>query len=222
VKSYFFSSCQYHVIVNCELIYLCASSSSPDSGSHPRPSEEVLGRRTSKHEDRTAPGAQRQLHVPPDRHRLQRSGCGGPRRANKGTWRSVEGSSHSIMLILPPLSSDCWLTFNRGRAIITGYRSSQKAWRTTHNSVDDSSPLVNNSLVYYCNCPQWRSLQGCDLVACLLRRDHAGGNEKMVRMMPGLKVYGGDERVDALTKKVTHSNTLKVRLLSLNAHKKCR
>ena len=34
----------------------------------------------------------------------------------------------------------------------------------------------------------------------------------MVRLMPGLKVYGGDDRIDALTKKVTHSNTLKVRL----------
>lgn len=51
--------------------------------------------------------------------------------------------------------------------------------------------------------------QGCDVG--LLCRDHAGGNEKMLRMMPGLKVYGGDDRVDALTKKVTHSNTFKVR-----------
>ncbi|KAG7251474.1 hypothetical protein CRUP_024528, partial [Coryphaenoides rupestris] len=45
--------------------------------------------------------------------------------------------------------------------------------------------------------------------------DHAGGNEKMVRLMPGLKVYGGDERVDALTKKVTHSTTLKVGSLNI-------
>uniref|UniRef100_A0A8C5FG29 Hydroxyacylglutathione hydrolase, mitochondrial n=1 Tax=Gadus morhua TaxID=8049 RepID=A0A8C5FG29_GADMO len=45
--------------------------------------------------------------------------------------------------------------------------------------------------------------------------DHAGGNEKMVRLMPGLKVYGGDDRVDALTKKVTHSNTLKVGSLTV-------
>lgn len=45
-----------------------------------------------------------------------------------------------------------------------------------------------------------------------LLRDHAGGNEKMVRIMPGLKVYGGDDRVPAITKKVSHSNNFKVRL----------
>lgn len=45
--------------------------------------------------------------------------------------------------------------------------------------------------------------------------DHAGGNEKMLRLMPGLTVCGGDDRVDALTKKVTHSNTLKLGSLSV-------
>lgn len=49
-----------------------------------------------------------------------------------------------------------------------------------------------------------------------LYRDHAGGNEKMVRLVPGLTVYGGDDRVDALTKKVKHSNTFKVRPLYLS------
>ncbi|XP_005734676.1 hydroxyacylglutathione hydrolase, mitochondrial isoform X1 [Pundamilia nyererei] len=47
--------------------------------------------------------------------------------------------------------------------------------------------------------------------------DHAGGNEKMLKLMPGLKVYGGDDRVDAITKKVSHSNTFKVGSL----HVKC-
>ncbi|XP_062308203.1 hydroxyacylglutathione hydrolase, mitochondrial [Osmerus eperlanus] len=45
--------------------------------------------------------------------------------------------------------------------------------------------------------------------------DHAGGNEKMLRLMPGLTVYGGDDRVDALSKKVSHSNTLKLGSLSV-------
>ncbi|XP_077589985.1 hydroxyacylglutathione hydrolase, mitochondrial isoform X2 [Stigmatopora nigra] len=45
--------------------------------------------------------------------------------------------------------------------------------------------------------------------------DHAGGNEKMVKLMPGLKVYGGDERVDAITKKVSHSGNLKVGSLNV-------
>lgn len=44
-----------------------------------------------------------------------------------------------------------------------------------------------------------------------MHRDHASGNEKMVKLMPGLKVYGGDDRVDALTKKVSHSHNFKVR-----------
>lgn len=45
---------------------------------------------------------------------------------------------------------------------------------------------------------------------CHADRDHAGGNEKMANLIPGLTVYGGDERIGALTKKVTHYNTFKV------------
>ncbi|KAK7940324.1 hypothetical protein WMY93_003650 [Mugilogobius chulae] len=39
--------------------------------------------------------------------------------------------------------------------------------------------------------------------------DHAGGNEKMVKLMPGLRVYGADDRVDAITKKVQDSHNFK-------------
>ncbi|XP_026750938.1 hydroxyacylglutathione hydrolase, mitochondrial [Galleria mellonella] len=35
--------------------------------------------------------------------------------------------------------------------------------------------------------------------------DHAGGNEDLVKLHPGLQVYGGDERIGALTKKVEHN-----------------
>lgn len=42
-------------------------------------------------------------------------------------------------------------------------------------------------------------------------RDHAGGNEKLVKMEPGLRVYGGDGRVGALTQKVSHLTALKVK-----------
>ncbi|XP_006901961.1 PREDICTED: hydroxyacylglutathione hydrolase, mitochondrial isoform X2 [Elephantulus edwardii] len=38
--------------------------------------------------------------------------------------------------------------------------------------------------------------------------DHAGGNDKLVKMEPGLKVYGGDDRIGALTNKVAHLSTL--------------
>ncbi|XP_027626779.1 hydroxyacylglutathione hydrolase, mitochondrial isoform X3 [Tupaia chinensis] len=38
--------------------------------------------------------------------------------------------------------------------------------------------------------------------------DHAGGNEKLLKLEPGLKVCGGDSRVAALTHRVTHLSTL--------------
>lgn len=44
-----------------------------------------------------------------------------------------------------------------------------------------------------------------------LSRDHAGGNEKLVKMEPGLHVYGGDSRVGALTQRVSHLTALKVK-----------
>ncbi|XP_030653715.1 hydroxyacylglutathione hydrolase, mitochondrial isoform X4 [Nomascus leucogenys] len=40
--------------------------------------------------------------------------------------------------------------------------------------------------------------------------DHAGGNEKLVKLESGLKVYGGDDRIGALTHKITHLSTLQV------------
>ncbi|XP_003417826.1 hydroxyacylglutathione hydrolase, mitochondrial isoform X1 [Loxodonta africana] len=45
--------------------------------------------------------------------------------------------------------------------------------------------------------------------------DHAGGNEKLVKLEPGLKVYGGDDRIEALTNKVTHLSVLQVGSLSV-------
>ncbi|XP_042293570.1 hydroxyacylglutathione hydrolase, mitochondrial isoform X1 [Sceloporus undulatus] len=53
--------------------------------------------------------------------------------------------------------------------------------------------------------------------------DHAGGNEKLVKMEPGLQVYGGDSRVGALTQKVSHLmsfqvGSLNVKCLSTPCH----
>ncbi|KAF6124707.1 hydroxyacylglutathione hydrolase [Phyllostomus discolor] len=45
--------------------------------------------------------------------------------------------------------------------------------------------------------------------------DHAGGNEKLVKLQPGLKVYGGDDRIGALTHKATHLSTLQVGSLTV-------
>ncbi|XP_013199925.1 hydroxyacylglutathione hydrolase, mitochondrial [Amyelois transitella] len=36
--------------------------------------------------------------------------------------------------------------------------------------------------------------------------DHAGGNEDLVKLYPGLTVYGGDNRIGALTKLVKHND----------------
>ncbi|XP_061455178.1 hydroxyacylglutathione hydrolase, mitochondrial isoform X1 [Rhineura floridana] len=45
--------------------------------------------------------------------------------------------------------------------------------------------------------------------------DHAGGNEKLVKMAPGLQVYGGDSRVGALTQKVSHLMSFQVGKLNV-------
>ncbi|KAJ8253933.1 hypothetical protein COCON_G00205450 [Conger conger] len=46
--------------------------------------------------------------------------------------------------------------------------------------------------------------------------DHAGGNDKLVKLgPPGLKVYGGDDRVGALTQKISHYSTFKVGSLNV-------
>ena len=41
-------------------------------------------------------------------------------------------------------------------------------------------------------------------------RDHAGGNEELAKLVPGLPVYGGDDRIGALTNKVMHNDEIKV------------
>lgn len=45
--------------------------------------------------------------------------------------------------------------------------------------------------------------------------DHAGGNKQMFKLMPSLIVVGGDERVDALNKKVTNGDRLTVGQLDI-------
>ncbi|XP_076460303.1 hydroxyacylglutathione hydrolase, mitochondrial-like isoform X1 [Babylonia areolata] len=40
--------------------------------------------------------------------------------------------------------------------------------------------------------------------------DHAGGNEKLAGLVEKLTVYGGDERIGALTNKVTHGDVLHI------------
>ena len=40
--------------------------------------------------------------------------------------------------------------------------------------------------------------------------DHAGGNKEMVSKVPGLVVIGGDDRIDGVTRKVTHGDDLNV------------
>lgn len=47
--------------------------------------------------------------------------------------------------------------------------------------------------------------------------DHAGGNEELAKLIPGIPVHGGDDRIGALTKKVKHDDEFQVG----NIHIKC-
>ncbi len=40
--------------------------------------------------------------------------------------------------------------------------------------------------------------------------DHAGGNKKLLQLKPGLKVLGGDDRIDEVTQKVGHGDSFKL------------
>ena len=53
------------------------------------------------------------------------------------------------------------------------------------------------------------------LILLYLYRDHAGGNENIVKKVDGLEVCGGDDRIGALTRKVTHGDELKVGQLNV-------
>lgn len=55
--------------------------------------------------------------------------------------------------------------------------------------------------------------QGVNLTTVLTTHhhwDHAGGNEDLIKERPGLIVYGGDDRIGALTKKVEHNTKFKI------------
>lgn len=45
--------------------------------------------------------------------------------------------------------------------------------------------------------------------------DHAGGNDKLVGKVAGLRVLGGDDRIGALTQKVSHGDEVKVGSLNI-------
>jgi len=49
--------------------------------------------------------------------------------------------------------------------------------------------------------------------------DHAGGNEKMVSLLPNIKVYGGDERIGAITKILQDNEIVKVGNLNVKTLK---
>jgi len=46
--------------------------------------------------------------------------------------------------------------------------------------------------------------------------DHAGGNKELVSQMSDLSVIGGDDRIDCVTKKVQHGDTITVGSLTVN------
>jgi len=46
--------------------------------------------------------------------------------------------------------------------------------------------------------------------------DHAGGNKALAKMLPQLKFYGGDDRIDSLTNKVKHGDQFKIGELTVD------
>ncbi|GAA5861800.1 hypothetical protein JCM3774_001306 [Rhodotorula dairenensis] len=63
--------------------------------------------------------------------------------------------------------------------------------------------------------------EGVKLGECLLtthsHHDHAGGNEKCVQQYPGIKVYGGGDKVAALTDLIKDGDTFKLGELDVKA-----
>lgn len=60
--------------------------------------------------------------------------------------------------------------------------------------------------------------QNAELKAILTthhHHDHAGGNRDMVKMFPELSVYGGDQRIPELEKKVNHGDIIKLGTLTI-------
>nr|ACO10827.1 Hydroxyacylglutathione hydrolase [Caligus rogercresseyi] len=48
--------------------------------------------------------------------------------------------------------------------------------------------------------------------------DHAGGNMKMKEMFPDIKIYGGDDRIDGLTHKVSSGDVIHIDSLQFHCH----
>ncbi|GFU24704.1 hydroxyacylglutathione hydrolase, mitochondrial [Nephila pilipes] len=52
--------------------------------------------------------------------------------------------------------------------------------------------------------------------------DHAGGNKRISEMVKNLSIYGGDERIESLTEKVCHSETIVIENLLIKClHTPC-
>lgn len=43
-----------------------------------------------------------------------------------------------------------------------------------------------------------------------MNRDHADGNQKFTELVPGVEVLGGDDRIPALTRKVSEGDTVQI------------
>lgn len=59
---------------------------------------------------------------------------------------------------------------------------------------------------------------GCSLKSVLTTHhhwDHSGGNQKLTQLVSGLEVYGGDDRIDAMTQRVTQGTSLNIGTLKV-------
>jgi len=48
--------------------------------------------------------------------------------------------------------------------------------------------------------------------------DHAGGNKEMTQLYNGIKIYGGDDRVEAITDKVSGGHSIKIGSIEITVH----
>jgi len=67
--------------------------------------------------------------------------------------------------------------------------------------------IINYRNAYDCIICRKKTLLTCTTYVLV---QLPGGNEQIVKLIPGLEVYGGDDRINAITKRVTHGDKFKI------------
>ena len=102
-------------------------------------------------------------------------------------WSSLEKGKKLLQLLLERFAKSTSLYLEQGQGFIGSAES-----RYPNSRVNSPGCLPIMSTAFFCF------------------RDHAGGNEAIVKLITGLTVCGGDDRIGALNKKVSHGDEFKV------------